>query len=218
MTGKRIYNWLVLERDSSRCGKGTYWICECQCENKTVRSIGGVNLRRGKSKCCGCYKKPYKTNKYIIEDDYVIGYTFYDEEFLLDLEDLEKVNKYYWHKKPLGYMSSKKGKREIKLHRLIMDAKDGEVVDHINHNPADNRKSNLRKVTHQQNMFNKVKYKNNKSGYKGVVWNKRDQKWVSRISINKKQVELGRFHSLEEAVKVRKEAEVKYYGDYRYIE
>lgn len=45
--------WKVLSRDSSKSGKGAYWICECQCQNKTIRSVSGHSLTNGSSQSCG---------------------------------------------------------------------------------------------------------------------------------------------------------------------
>ena len=84
-------------------------------------------------------------------------------------------------------------------------------VDHINHNRLDNRKSNLRIVTRQENMYNKSEYKNNTSGVKGVKWNKDRQKWQVQINHNKKRIHLGLYSDLEEAKQVRLKAEEKYF-------
>lgn len=58
--------------------------------------------------------------------------------------------------------------KHIKLHRLIMDAKPGEIIDHINNDGLDNRTANLRRCTSFENMHNRTKKKNNTTGYKGV--------------------------------------------------
>ena len=58
--------------------------------------------------------------------------------------------------------------------------------------------------------------RNNTSGAKGVNFDKRLQKWRSRINVNKKTIELGYFNKFEDAVKVRKEAEEKYFGEFSY--
>lgn len=53
LTGMIFGKWLVLKRSEKR-KKGTYWVCECQCENKTIREVISDNLTSGKSKGCGC--------------------------------------------------------------------------------------------------------------------------------------------------------------------
>ena len=58
--------------------------------------------------------------------------------------------------------------------------------------------------------------RNNTSGVKGVNFDKRLQQWRSRIGVNKKTIELGYFDKFEDAVKARKEAEEKYFGEFSY--
>lgn len=72
-------------------------------------------------------------------------------------------------------------------------------LDHVNRIPSDNRMSNLREVTLSQNQQNKLLQKNNKSGYKGVSWNRSMQRWVANIKVNRKKYYLGVFDSPEAA-------------------
>lgn len=88
------------------------------------------------------------------------------------------------------------------------------VVDHINHNGLDNRKCNLRVCTNKQNVCNCLVSKNNKSGHKGVYWSKDRNKWTVQVSYNCKVKYIGRYEKLEDAIKARKEAAKKYYGEY----
>jgi len=71
-------------------------------------------------------------------------------------------------------------------------------IDHINHNRLDNRLSNLRWVTNQENDHNKSIAKNNKSGYQGICLSKSNT-WRACISINKKEVRKT-FKTIEEAI------------------
>lgn len=89
-------------------------------------------------------------------------------------------------------------------------------VDHINHNPSDNRRSNLRDCEHNQNIMNCKISKNNKSGYVGVIKIKSTSKWKAYINVNYKQINLGHHENKEDAIKARKEAEIKYFGEFRY--
>ena len=110
------------------------------------------------------------------------------------------------------------GNTGLRLHRFIMNAPKGKVVDHINHNKLDNRKCNLRVCTQSQNTMNSSLRSDNSSGYTGVYWYKSRSKWLVRITVNGKCINLGYYDDLEEAVKVRKEAEIKYFGEYRRLE
>ena len=86
-------------------------------------------------------------------------------------------------------------------------------IDHINRIRTDNRIANLREVSHKQNGQNRSKSSTNTSGHPGVCWNKQRSKWVATITHNKKDIHLGLFKSLEEAVSARKAAEKLYWSD-----
>lgn len=90
----------------------------------------------------------------------------------------------------------------------------GEFPDHINGNGLDNRRENLRLATRSQNSINRGKQSNNKSGYKGVSWNKRDKRWTAQITINKHIINLGGFDTPEQAYEAYKEAAKQYHGTF----
>lgn len=89
-------------------------------------------------------------------------------------------------------------------------------IDHIDGNTSNNNISNIRKCTHQENMRNSKIKSNNTSGITGVLWHKVHSKWCARIKINKENIELGLFINKSDAIKARKEAEIKYFGEFRY--
>lgn len=139
-----------------------------------------------------------------------------DEDFL----DLTKhVWQYMGHKKN-NYASRiffVKGKRFYQLmHREILNLLPGDKrqVDHIDGNGLNNQKENLRITTQSQNMMNSSLGKNNKTGYKGLYWRKDVKMWQATITSNKKRIFLGSFYYKREAIKARKEAEIKYFGEY----
>ena len=136
---------------------------------------------------------------------------------LIDLDDIERIKQYRWstNKNREKNLYVQCTKLRTGLHRFIMNVTDSKtIVDHINRNPLDNRKCNLRICTNQQNICNCDIPKNNKSGCKGVYWAKDKQKWTVQISINNKTKYIGRYSSYEEAVKARIEAAKKYYGEF----
>ena len=103
-----------------------------------------------------------------------------------------------------------------KVHRIIWLMEYGEFpqppadeIDHIDGDGLTNRIENLRAVTHAEQCLNKIKYKNNTSGYTGVNWREKTKKWQARIYINRKRKYLGLFSAPElaneEVEKVRKE-------------
>lgn len=83
-------------------------------------------------------------------------------------------------------------------------------IDHINHVRDDNRLSNLRFVTHIDNQRNQSRFNNSTTGVTGVVYHKRSRKYMVRIMVDGVYIYLGIFTTLEEAVKARKDAEIKY--------
>ena len=87
---------------------------------------------------------------------------------------------------------------------------DGMWVDHIDGDPSNNRLDNLRVVTNQDNTKNRRIPSHNTSGVMGVVWDKSREKWRSQIGVGGKVVKLGRYADKDEAIRVRKQAEVKY--------
>ena len=83
-------------------------------------------------------------------------------------------------------------------------------IDHINHDRSDNRLINLRSVTNAENSRNRSKSPRNTSGVMGVSWNKAARKWCARIQVNSKQIHLGLFTNMADAITARAAAKVKY--------
>ena len=161
----------------------------------------------------------YDPNEIVIYDTYaeIIIYDRKGNEkarALIDIEDVDKVKIYKWSLNGRGYVMCRINGKRISLHRFIMNCPENMVVDHINHNKLDNRKCNLRICTQSQNTMNKRKQSNNTSEYTGVYWYKARSKWRVYITVNGKRIDLGYYDNLEEAIKVRKQAEKKYFGEY----
>lgn len=117
-----------------------------------------------------------------------------------------------------------KTRSNMKLHRVIMarilgrDLLPGERVDHWDHNGLNNRRSNLRLATPSQNAINSRLAQNNTSGFKGVSWYKKTQKWKAQISFRGKRLGLGYFVSPQEAYAAYCEAAIRLYGNFACIE
>ena len=132
---------------------------------------------------------------------------------LIDLEDKQLVKDKKWCCNKNGYVISGSSKPFTYLHRLIMSAQDCDYVDHINGNTLDNRKQNLRLCTNAKNLQNRVNIPtNNSSGIIGVHFDRSRNKWKVEIGVNGKNKYIGRYNTLEEATKARRDAELLYYN------
>jgi hypothetical protein len=90
------------------------------------------------------------------------------------------------------------------MHRVVMDAKPGDRVDHINHNGLDNRRSNLRVCSHSENLHNRrAAQRNNRSGYLGVSWHKGAKLWRAQLMNERNHYRIGCFKSAREAAVAR---------------
>ena len=233
LVGKKFNRLIVLEQTKDYIDKKgkhyAQWRCKCDCGKEVITT--GNSLKRGNTKSCGClqeetriennkkYKK--KFNTYDLTGKYGVGYTSNNEEFWFDLEDYEKIKDYCWSINSQGYIVApnlNSDYRIVKMHRLISNCPRYFDVDHIHGKTSryDNRKENLRIVTRSQNNMNKGVQSNNVSSVTGVSWHKVSNRWIAYISINKKRINLGSFVDFNDAVRVRKEAEEKYFGEYSY--
>ena len=159
-------------------------------------------------------------NEIVTYKDYteVILYNRKNEEVaraIIDLEDVERVSKHKWALNSYGYVITNINRKTVYLHRFLLEYEGRMDIDHENGNKLDNRKSNLRIVTHDKNMLNRSKHSNNTSGKTGIYFDKANNKWKAYITINGKRIHLGLFNDFEQAKKVRKEAEIEYFGNYR---
>lgn len=103
---------------------------------------------------------------------------------------------------------------KIRMHTEIMNPPHGMEVDHIDGDGLNNQIGNLRIVTKAQNRANSSRNLNNTSGFKGVSWYKRSQKWRAVILINGKYVHIGLFDSAEDAARAYDETARKYHGEF----
>jgi hypothetical protein len=138
---------------------------------------------------------------------------------LIDDSDYELVSKYKWyvHHRGRCWYATRKIRIDGKLiqqhlHRLLLDAQPGEDVDHINGDGLDNQRNNIRLCTRSQNVANSGLRSTNTSGYKGVSWYSRYNKWMASIAINHKHITLGYFNNPQDAARVYDNAAQKYYS------
>lgn len=147
---------------------------------------------------------------------------------IVDNKDFELVSKHNWGFDNTGYakritytggipgkVHQTRGSTKVYLHHeIIGKPPKGFVVDHINRNPLDNRRENLRFCTHSQNHGNQIKQKNNTSGYRGVSFVKRNNNWRARIKLMGKEISLGSFKTLKQAALAYNLAAQKLFGKF----
>ena len=147
------------------------------------------------------------------------SYCFY---LWIDEDDYEKFVKGYIFgldkKGYVVYSSRKDGLNNKYLHRIIMDAPDDKMVDHINGNKRDNRRENLRLCNRAENGRNRGKQSTNTSGFKGVCWKKHAGKWQAQIRVDDgKRKHLGYFDDPETAYQSYCQAATKYHRNFKHF-
>lgn len=142
----------------------------------------------------------------IVDDD--------DYDYLMQWKWYAEYNSTYGHyyATRTRKVSEKPGSKSIRMHRAIVNCPDNLEVDHANHNTLDNRKSNLRVVTKSENLRNRNVQSNNTSGYKGVIFHA--GRYRATIKVNRKNINLGRFDTIEEAAEAYKRAALRYHGEF----
>lgn len=234
--GDTFGDWVVIDSPYFKVvGKTKPNRCEfamCRCSCGVEKEVRVKDMKNGKStKCKDCNRgtgKKYnnKFNKINNEISEIVVTNIKSGEefrFIFDTEFYNEVAKKYWGIRRSGkivYLRSSDRKKEserISLHRFVYSLKHktsfdkNTIIDHKNRNSFDNRISNLNLVTHLENNQNVSIRKDNKSGVRGVHWDKNRKKWVAGIQYNKKRIDLGAYIDKEDAIKARREAEKKYH-------
>lgn len=132
---------------------------------------------------------------------------------LIDLDDVWALGKYRWFENPSGYVARSKTSNHVVtavfLAREILGLprkSDGRQADHRNRNRLDNRRSNLRILTSNQNKQNKSSYKGHSSQYRGVSFAADRRKWRAVVTVDGKNTRLGQFDNEEDAAQAAREA------------
>lgn len=200
--------------------RSAQWLCQCTCPEQKYIIVTGSHLKSKHTQSCGCIRKEKasethkKENKFDVTTyDYGVGWTNNtNNEFYFDLEDCNLIKDYCWYEhinKYNGYHALMANK-----HTKITNVLGLKGYGHVNRNPLDNRRVNLRKCNSNENAQNSTIRSDNTSGIVGVGWNKKSNKWRVRININGVQKQLGLFVDKNDAIRTRLNAELTYYGEF----
>ena len=141
-------------------------------------------------------------------------------EFKVSPEDFDCVAAFPWHVRNRGYVArtircENGRRRQLHLHRFILGVDDaGVMVDHINGDPLDNRRENLRVCSNSANQHNQGLNKRNTTGYKGVCFYKKSGKYRAQIKHQMARHFLGEFRTPEEAAHAYNKAAIRLHGDF----
>jgi len=189
VVGKTINGWEVISEAGKNKAGALIFRCRCvNCGNETIKARAA--LYYGKDTACRNCPPDYQ---FSVKGTTATGRLPDGSEFQIDASDIPLVAQRYWHKSVSGYIINDTEQRHyIRLHRYLLGLTDDALaVDHINRDKLDCRKENLRIVTAQQNSMNRSVQKNNTSGYVGVYFVNRKQKYCVKIGLNNKNIYLG---------------------------
>lgn len=192
LRGKRFGKLVAISDTGKSSAAGRIWFCQCDCGG-TIEAPSG-QLVKGFRKSCGCLSKPHLKE--------YVGRQF--GELTVIRYSGKKKGSHIWHCRcscgkeldvrqsnlQSGHTKSCGCKNDIKNNIHFVDGTSIEAI----------RSEKI--------------IKSNTSGVRGVYWSKKSSKWIAQITFQRKTIYLGSFLTLEEAAKVRKLAEEKYFGEF----
>lgn len=158
-------------------------------------------------------RKPAKIVEY--SDHIAIIANNTGREFIFDKDMKEKLQGYGWNKNGPGYLHARVNGEMTFAHHLVVK-KPGPrlgVVDHINRNPLDNRRVNLRIISQSENLVNSCRRSDNRTGYKGVAFNRERGKFIAFANKNRRRIFIGRFDTAEEVAMAYDKKAIELYGE-----
>lgn len=209
----------VIKRAQNGNNGAVMWLCECNCKDHNEVIVPTARLRSGRTLSCGCYaletliRRNKKDNINGFCDDGKSKWTLLNntnEKVYYDLVDADEVERHTWYVNDKGYATTTINEQHVTMHQLIGCA----GYDHIDRDTLNNRRSNLRYCTQQENRRNSSVYSNNQTGITGVSWSKEKEKWRVSIGIDYKSKHIGYYLNFDDAVKARLQAEAKYFKEF----
>lgn len=203
ITGQLVYNRTMIKLQCPNC-KDDY---------ETYPS----RIKAGKTKTCGKRDCRYGVTK-INNDHFIVSSPTHGEfKFTFDSRHAPKLRELggMWYvsiKRGNPYAQHHIGGKVMELQRFLLDDPDGKYVDHINRDTLDNRDSNLRVCSNADNLRNGKIRPNNTSGYKGVWWSERANRWNAEVKVNYKKITISSFKNFADALGARIALETEYWS------
>lgn len=142
---------------------------------------------------------------------------------IVDAEDYERLSRWNWHLSgsiARNNFYAARGTRVggkhrlIRLHHAVLGLDGGIMVDHVDGDPLNCRKSNLRICNAAGNSQNHKRTSRNKSGHTGINWHPTNKQWIVRVGSGRARKYIGGFKTLEAAVVARNAAFAEHYGEF----
>lgn len=223
LTGKTFGRWLVLYQSEDYIDKNgnhhAMWHCRCSCENATEKDVDQTRLKNGTCQSCGCIHREMmkeKHSRHNMTDSrlyrvwkgmkarcYIkshIHYNIYGAKGITVCDEWKNDFRAFYDWAIQNGYDENAGRNECMLERKDVNG---------NYSPENCCWANATVQCINQNLR-----RDNKTGIKGVNWDKTSNRWQAQLQINKKKVLNKYFVNFDDAVKARHEAELKYFGRY----
>lgn len=213
IVGSVVNGFRILESLNRDTGVSLFRVECIYCGNQSVKTIG--NMKTGSPDCCDCCPPKYR---FIVKDGIATGHLQDGTVFCIDEEDIPLVIAKCWYVNDGGYIFRREAmtRKPERLHRTLLglSSEDDCVVDHINRNKLDNRKSNLRITTQTYNCYNSSLRKDNSTGYVGVSYSSKAGRYRAAIQCKGVYVSFFTGNDIVKAAQMYNIAAMLLFGDF----
>lgn len=183
-----------------------YYRCRCECGKESL--VKRSHLLDGLISTCG------DCTHIEAEGDHMRYYCHNGDSFIFDSSDLSLIEGKRFYISPQGYPMYKNDDKDEPLTKILMNPEENKVIDHIDGDRANNRRSNLRIANLSENAWNTALMTTNSSGYKGVYFHKASGKYHVSIRVNGQRIFIGYFDNPEDGARAYDEAARFFHGEF----